>query len=111
MKNEITCKGCYALGTACGKCYKCLHTDPCRPKKTTIKNGEKFQLYDFEVLIRHKIRGDTMYLPVSAYDSDSAVLMVEGALSGEDEDDFQWAVDSSREAICKGQAGTVTVTL
>ena len=27
------CNGSYVLGTACGKCYKCLELDPCRPGK------------------------------------------------------------------------------
>ena len=40
--NKATCRGCYALGTACGHCSKCLK-DPNRPKEIT---GKPYQQKD-----------------------------------------------------------------
>jgi len=57
--------------------------------------------YNFEVLIRNRTDGRTMYLPVVARDEDMARHMVLGALG--DDPDFPWRLDVSGEALNKGQ--------
>lgn len=38
------CRGAYALGSACGSCYKCKYTDPHRPSAVAASVGGTLDL-------------------------------------------------------------------